>query len=278
MLVDADVAESDQSLVNRLIKRTIQPIEFMEMRLELRPVIGVAVCPEHGVNAVSLLRHAQVAADSSEAFERHLSYYKPEYDQYNARRLMMVSELKEAIRDDHLSLYFQPKLNLETNSFDGVEALVRWNHPRYGLVRPDEFIEIAEETGIIRLLTRWVATKAFEEQKRFKDQGYDLNMSINISALNLRESDLIHFLKEQQALFGFDPETIFIELTETSMMAHPLDAIEVLEQISQLGMKVSIDDFGAGYSSLAYLKALPASEIKIDKSWSLVSVVMKAIV
>ena len=266
MLVDADIAEKDIPLVNRLLKQTIQPIEFMEMRLELRPVIGVAVCPEHGVNAVTLLRHAQVAADSSEAFERHLSYYKPEYDQYNARRLMMVSELKEAIKEDHLSLYFQPKYNLSKDCVDGLEALVRWNHPRYGLVRPDEFIEIAEQTGIIRNLTRWVANKAFSEQQRFKEQGFDLNMSINISALNLRESDLLQFLKEQQAEFDFDPASIFIELTETSMMAHPLDAIEVLEQISALGMNVSIDDFGAGYSSLAYLKALPASEIKIDKS------------
>ena len=266
MLIEADIAESQAEAVNDVIRKAIKPIEFKEMRLELAPVIGVAVYPEHGEDTEILLRHAQVAADSSEAFERHLSYYRPEHDQYNARRLMMVSELKEAIRNDHLELYFQPKFSLKSRQVVGVEALVRWNHERYGLVRPDEFIGIAEQTGIIRALTRWVVTQAFAAQQRFKERGYDLNMSINLSALNLRESDLIDFLSSKIEEHLCDPERVFLELTETSMMENPLDAIEVLNHLRTLGLQVSIDDFGAGYSSLAYLKSLPATEIKIDKS------------
>ena len=266
LLLDAHQAEINQDLVRLTIKKMTQPIVFREMRIELRPVIGVAIYPEHGVNTASLIRHAQVAADMPEALEHAISFYRPEYDQYNTRRLTMVSELKHAIEQNHLELYFQPKLDLKTKEITGLEALVRWHHERYGLVCPDEFIELAEETGIIKSLTRWVVKSAFQTQNKFKMQGYNYSMSINISALNLRESDLIVYLKEQIYFAGIDPSTICLELTETSMMSNPLGSIEVLERLRRLGLYISIDDFGAGYSSLAYLKSLPASEIKIDKS------------
>jgi EAL domain-containing protein (putative c-di-GMP-specific phosphodiesterase class I) len=268
VLMNIDEAESDtnRDTMMQLLNDLSEPIEFKDMRLELQPVIGVAVCPEHGLNAAILMRHAQVAADSSDAFERSLSYYRPEYDQYNARRLMMISELKEALNSNQLELYLQPKYSLESKSVIGVEALVRWHHERYGLVRPDEFIELAEQTGIIKPLTRWVVRNALVHQAELLKQGYDLSMSINLSTVNLKEQDLIPFfnalLQETQA----DPSKIYLELTETSMMSNPLDAIEVLDQIREIGIQISIDDFGSGYSSLAYLKALPANEIKIDKS------------
>ena len=265
-LVEAEQAEQRLEQVRIVIKKLIQPVVFKEMRLELKPVIGVAIYPEHGVNTASLLRHAQVAADMPEALQHAVSIYRPEHDQYNTRRLMMVSELKTAIEQDHLELFFQPKLELATKKICGVEALVRWHHPRYGLVRPDEFIALAEETGVIKALTRWVIKSAFKGQKQFQKAGFDVSMSINVSALNLRESDLIVFLKEQLYQELVDPASICLELTETSMMTHPLQAIDVLERVRRIGLFVSIDDFGAGYSSLAYLKSLPASEIKIDKS------------
>jgi diguanylate cyclase (GGDEF)-like protein len=265
-LVDADLAEKRREQIRIVVKKLIQPIVFKEMRLELKPVIGVAIYPEHGVNTASLLRHAQVAADMPEALQYAISIYRPEYDQYNTRRLMMVSELKTAIEQNHLELFFQPKLELATRRITGVEALVRWHHARYGLIRPDEFIALAEETGVIKALTRWVIKSAFKGLKQFQKAGYDFTMSINISALNLRESDLIVFLKEQLYQEMVDPGQICLELTETSMMTHPLEAIDVLERVRRVGVFVSIDDFGAGYSSLAYLKSLPASEIKIDKS------------
>lgn len=265
-MVDADFSEIRRDQVRVVIKKLIQPIVFKEMRLELKPVIGVAIYPDHGVITDALLRHAQVAADMPEALQNAVSIYRPEYDQYNTRRLMMVSELKTAIEQNHLELYFQPKLELNSKSITGVEALVRWHHHRYGMIRPDEFIPMAEETGIIRGLTRWVIKSAFKKLKAFEKSGYDFSMSINISALNLRESDLIVFLKEQLYQQMVNPGKICLELTETSMMTHPHKSIEVLERIRRIGLTVAIDDFGAGYSSLAYLKSLPASEIKIDKS------------
>jgi len=264
--MDALESETNRDKINQLLHDLSEPIEFKDMRLELQPVIGIAVCPEHGLNAATLLRHAQVAADSSDAFERRLSYYRPEYDQYNARRLMMISELKEALNSDQLELYLQPKYDLNNKVVIGVEALVRWHHERYGLVRPDEFIELAEQTGIIKPLTRWVVRNALAQQAELLALGYDLSMSINLSTVNLKEQDLISFLEALIHQTQADPSKIYLELTETSMMSNPLDAIEVLEKIRELGIKVSIDDFGSGYSSLAYLKVLPANEIKIDKS------------
>ena len=266
ILLNADFADKHPDKVKNVISKVIQAIEFKEMRLELKPSIGVAVCPEHGLNPSTLLRHAQVAADSSEAFERNLSYYKPEYDQYNTRRLMMVSELKDAIKHNDLELYFQPKFNLKNQSVCGVEALVRWHHKRYGMIRPDEFISIAEQTGIIKALTRWVVKEAFIGINKIKEHGYDMKMSINLSAMNLGEDDLIAFLKEQLSIHQVAANDIFFELTETSMMSRPMDAIDVLNEIRDLGLQVSVDDFGAGYSSLAYLSTLPANEIKIDMS------------
>jgi EAL domain-containing protein (putative c-di-GMP-specific phosphodiesterase class I) len=195
-----------------------------------------------------------------------MSYYRPEYDQYNARRLMMISELKEALNSNQLELYLQPKYSLRRKKIIGVEALVRWHHARYGLVRPDEFIALAEQTGLIKPLTRWVIRDALVQQAKLLASGYDLSMSINVSTVNLKEQDLISYLKAIIQETCADPSKIYLEITETSMMSNPLDAIEVLDKIRKIGIKISIDDFGSGYSSLAYLKAMPANEIKIDKS------------
>lgn len=265
-MLNADVAASGVDRINEIIRAMATPIDFKEMRIELQPVIGVATCPEHGLNASTLLRHARVAADTSEARERYLSHYRPEQDQYNARRLMMISELKEAINQGDLELYFQPKLDLKAQKITGVEALVRWHHPRYGLVRPDDFIAIAEQTGVIRALTRWVLREAFAAQTKFARAELDLVMSVNLSAVNLREPDLYDFLRNALNDYSLQPDRVSLELTETSMMRDPLEAIATLSRIRSLGIGISIDDFGTGYSSLAYLQDMPADEIKIDKS------------
>lgn len=266
LLVDADKAEKSLKEVRNILRALIKPIEFKEMRLELNTVAGAAVCPDHGLNASTLMRHAQVTVDSADALENRIAYYRPEHDQYNTRRLTMISELKDSIKDSEMELFLQPKYNPIADKVVGVEALVRWHHKRYGTIRPDEFIPMAEKMGIIRQLTRWVFSEALQQQRALQEEGYDLAMSINLSAVNLREDDLIPFLKEELKAQRADPEKIYLELTETSMMEHPREAIAKLEQIRELGMKVSVDDFGAGYSSLAYLKTLPANEIKIDRA------------
>ncbi|UZE95674.1 EAL domain-containing protein [Alkalimarinus alittae] len=264
ILIDIEHSEQVRESANEIIKNLYQPIEFKGMMLELDPAIGVSTFPENGREASTLIRHANVALETAEKSDRKLDYYQPEQDRYNARRLTLMSELKQAISNNQLSLYFQPKINLSTNTVTGLEALIRWHHQRFGFVRPDEFIPIAEQTGIIKPLTRWVVKEALRVQHELLSEGYDIDISINISAKNLREEDFVSFISE--ALTNNKKPKITIELTETSMMEDPLKALQVLEDLSQTGVRLSIDDFGTGYSSLAYIKKLPANEIKIDKS------------
>lgn len=266
VLMDQRVVDKHRSKIRRMMPDLLKPIPYKDMVLELQPSIGVASYPEQGVNAATLMRHSEVAADFAENASKTMSYYRPELDQYNARRLTMISELKEAIAGDDLSLFLQPKLSLAEHKIVGVEALIRWRHKKYGMVRPDEFIPMAEQTGIIRELTRWVIDEALHLYNQVVKAGYDLQMSINLSAINLRESDLIDYLNQKLDAHQVAPENICLELTETSMMSEPKRALKTLSTLRGAGIQVSVDDFGSGYSSLSYLKELPATEIKLDKS------------
>lgn len=266
VLMDADIVDKTPQIMKKLVAHMREPIEFNGMHLELNAVAGVAISPEHGLNAATLMRHAGVAVDSSDAQDRRIALFNPEQDLYNTRRLTMITELKQAIEDDALELFLQPKYHPESDKVVGAEALLRWQHKLYGTIRPDEFIPMAEQTGIIRSLTRWVFRRALEQQQILKAKGHELSISINLSAANLRESDLISFFATELTKHDTKPETIYLELTETAMMKNPEAALKTLSQIRELGFKVSVDDFGAGYSSLAYLKTLPANEIKIDRA------------
>lgn len=266
VLIDIEHSEQVREAANAVISELYHPIEFKGMMLELDPAIGVSTFPENGRDASTLIRHANVALETAEKSDRKLDYYQPEQDRYNARRLTLMSELKQAISNNQLSLYFQPKIDLNSNSVVGLEALIRWHHHRFGFVRPDEFIPIAEQTGIIKPLTRWVVKEALRVQQELLGEGHDIDISINISAKNLREEDFVSFITEALDSNQKNAHKITIELTETSMMEDPLKALQVLEDLSQPGVRLSIDDFGTGYSSLAYIKKLPANEIKIDKS------------
>ena len=266
VLFDRDKVANNLDQLNASLKLFREPVVYKEMLLDLGVAIGIAKYPEHGLNALTLMRHAEVAADYSDNREDIVSFYCPEQDQYNARRLTMISDLKEAIESDKLALYLQPKFNLNTRKVVGVEALIRWKHEQYGMIRPDEFIPMAEQTGIIKLLTRWVIKEAMRIQKLLRDNEYDLSMAVNVSAMNLQEKDLLAFLESEFTKHQLAPEKFYFEVTETSMMENPKQALRTLSAIRKMGFKVSVDDFGAGYSSLSYLKDLPANEIKIDKS------------
>ncbi len=247
-------------------ERLFRPIDFKGMRLELSPVIGIAQFPDHGRDAPTLIRHAHVALESAEALETRIGYYRQEQDRYNSRRLTILSELKLAIAHDALTLNFQPKFSVAQGNLVGMEALLRWNHPRFGLIRPDEFIPVAEQTGVIKPLTRWVIQHCLTVLQDLFRAGHNISMAINISASNLRESDFVDFVSDAIAKSGLPAQNIILELTETAMMTDPIRSLAALEAVASTGVRISIDDFGTGYSSLAYIKKLPASEIKIDRS------------
>jgi EAL domain-containing protein (putative c-di-GMP-specific phosphodiesterase class I) len=171
------------------------------------------------------------------------------------------------VEHDNLTLYYQPKVDLATGAVHYVEALVRWEHATRGFIAPDRFIPFAEQTGYIKAITRWVAARAFAQCADWRAQGLNLAVSINVSARDLLGSELPEYFAALLQEYRLDPQLIWIEITESSVMEDPAHALAMLERLHGLGLRLSIDDFGTGYSSLAYLKRMPVDEIKIDKSF-----------
>jgi len=229
--------------------------------------LGIALFPEHGDNPELLWQHADVALRA--AREKHLSYlfYGRSLDHYDPQKLALLGGLAAAIGRNELVLHYQPKIDLATESTVGVEALVRWQHPVHGLVAPDQFVPLAERTQLINPLTTWVLASALRQGRTWHESGLTLELSVNLSARNLHNPTLGGEILDLARGFGFPLERLTTEVTETAIMADPALAKAVLTELEQAGIRLSIDDFGIGQSSLSYIKDLPVSRMKIDKSF-----------
>lgn len=246
------------------------PFEVENIALSVNATFGVAIYPEHAENAGTLMQRAEVAMYVGKHKRMPYSIYNSSQDHHSVLRLALMSELKSAIELNQLVLYYQPKLELSSNTINAVECLVRWIHPVHGFINPDDFIPLAEQTGNIRLLTRWVIGAAFSQNQKWRnEQGLDLSMSINISAVDLLDPQFLPYIEAQLEHYQLAPESIVLEVTESAVMDDPEKAIAILSQINAMGVRLSIDDFGTGYSSMAQLKRLPVHELKIDKSFVL---------
>lgn len=262
-------ASTEQAtLISQKIISVVEKILYIEGHsLSVGASIGVASFPEHGVNPLVLLQRADVAMYVAKRSNRGFAVYNSDVDQHSLRQLAISSELNSAIENNQLVLYFQPKVDLGENRLRGVEALVRWNHPKHGLLLPDEFIPMAEQSGLIRSLSIWVLHQALDECQRCIDAGYDIRMSINLSMANLSElsfaDEILEILNQHPVGAGH----LKLEVTETALMEEPKNVIKALHRLNAMGLRISIDDFGIGYSSLTYLQQLPVNELKIDKSF-----------
>jgi len=256
----------DIHVVIQKIQSALQPPLMIEgLPIAVEASIGVALYPEHGGNPDSLLQRADVAMYTAKQTGRSCVIYDSNDDQHSPRRLALMGELRHAIEQGQLCLYYQPKIDLKTRRVVGVEALVRWQHPEYGFIPPDQFIGPAERTGQIKVLTQWVLETALRQCQGWRRPG--IGISVNLSARNLQEAGLVERVAEALQRTGEAPDHLALEITESAIMADPNTAMGVLTRLSQMGVKLSIDDFGTGYSSLSYLKRLPVDEIKIDKSF-----------
>lgn len=248
-----------------LLDESDQPIEFEGMSISIGCVIGIALWPRHGDEADTVLRHAHVAVEEAAVADRRIMVYSETINRYSARRLSLMGELRNAIQQNALSLVFQPQLCLADDRIPVVEALLRWDHRLLGSIPPDEFVPLAEQSGIIRPLTQWVLEAAIRQCRDFMDAGLPVAVSVNLSARNLREADLAERILSLLEAYGVPPALLVLEVTETAVMQSPELAFRVLGQLQQAGVRSSIDDFGSGYTSLAYLRRLPVSELKIDR-------------
>lgn len=268
LLMDTGADTRRASLVAREILKVLEePFVLEGLKLDIQTSIGIAFFPDHGSNADTLMQRADVAMYAAKALKSGYTIYTPEQDQTNPHRLALIGELRRAIVDDQLFLLYQPKIDLHTGQIAGVEALVRWRHPRLGIMQPDQFIPLAERTGLIMPLTLWVLHEALRQCHKWRKAGIELNVAANISMLNLQSRALPDQVAGLIKTCEVPPSSFGLEITESTIMADPVRTMEIVKRMSEMGLQFAIDDFGTGYSSLAYLSKLPIDEIKIDKSF-----------
>ncbi|MCP3980186.1 MAG: EAL domain-containing protein [bacterium] len=244
-----------------------EPFLLRKLTLHVSTSIGIALFPEHGLDTIELIQRADVAMYQAKRKRAGIAIYDAEQDYNSVRHLSLNAELREAIAKDQLTLFYQPKISIDSGRILSVEALVRWQHPKHGMLPPDEFIGLAEHSGLIIPLTHWVLGKAIGQYLAWKAMNLDIAMAVNLSARHLQERDLPQDLKVLLESCNMPCDRLILEITESTLMDDPERSLEVLNRLSDLGVKISIDDFGTGYSSLSYLKKLPADELKIDRSF-----------
>lgn len=262
------VDSMDVTDLSAQINKELEEIfSFQGINLQMQVRIGIALYPEHTDDITKIEQMADTALHHTRTTRNLIQIYQPELDVNSVERLNLINELRLAISANQLVLYFQPKLCLSTWKITHVEALVRWIHPKLGMIPPDNFIYIAEQTGHIEALTRWVLKAALIQSCEWKKIGLNINIAINISAENLKEPDFYDFVCDSLNFYQISPTQVTLEVTESSVVEDHDSAIQLLGKFKKFGIKISIDDYGTGYSSLAQLKHLPVHELKIDKSF-----------
>ena len=260
-------ASPDDQVAREIVDSLRQPFLVEGVELHIGVSIGVAYCPEHGEDSHSLLRAADVAMYQAKKLSAGVIVYDDSFDNNSAERLALANELVQAVKRDQLILHYQPKIDINQGNPVAFEALVRWQHPRKGLLYPGDFIELVEVSKVIHPFTRAVIQIAIADKRRLKDLGYDQPVSINLSANNLIDTSCFSNLMEAIIAYDLPPSEVELELTETALMHDQENAAALLQQFSDVGVNIAIDDFGTGYSSLSYLRQLPIRALKIDRSF-----------
>jgi diguanylate cyclase (GGDEF)-like protein len=268
MLPDLVAPHTALEVAEKLSAAILQPFLLEGVLVDVGSSAGVVTTPDHGDDFDELMQHADAAMYAAKRDGLEVVAYDPIIGSSNPAKLSLLSDLRSAVeQSDQVLLYYQPQARLATGQIAGVEALVRWQHPVHGLLAPDEFIPLAERTGIIRPLTWCILRTALEQNRRWAEEGLFLRVSVNISTRSLLDSEFCARVAALLAETGVPAPRLELELTETTIMTDPDHAMTALRDLAALGIRLSIDDFGTGYSSLAYLKALPVRELKIDRTF-----------
>jgi diguanylate cyclase (GGDEF)-like protein len=259
---------SDPAEVLWRIRAVIEfEVSVSGLPLSVDSSIGYVVAPEDGTEVDELLQRADVAMYVAKEQHSGVVRYRPDQNHYDAANLSLIGELRQAIDADQLVLHYQPKANLATGEVHAVEALVRWSHPTLGLLYPDRFVPLVEQTDLIDKLTEWVVHRALHDLGALGRAAADLTVAVNVSARNLGRPGFAEMVIRELGASGIAAERLVVEITETALLADPESAAAVLRQLDALGVEVSIDDFGSGHTSLGYLSELPIHELKVDRSF-----------
>jgi len=246
------------------------PIVLGETSVEIDGSVGVAVFPDDGLDFQTLFRHADIAMYESKQRTSSFARYAPEFDHHSPERLLLLGDVRRAL--DHpdapgVNLFYQPQVRLVDGVVIGAEALLRYHHPERGVVNPAEIIETAEHSSVMRMLTERVVDIALRQLRSWNESGYDLRMAVNVSVRDLQSPEFTDFLTERIDAYGVNAAKLQLEITESALMADPRRVVVNVQRLSDLGVGISLDDFGTGFSSMQHLRRLPVTEIKIDKSF-----------
>jgi len=269
MLLPQIHGREDANLVAAKVIEVLKPSYLLGgVEVEMLASIGIAMFPDHSFDAESLLQKLDVALYTAKQISGFsVMMYAPEQDKTTPERLTLLGELRKAIEGGDLEVYYQPKVEIEQRRIVAVEALVRWNHPQRGMLPPEEFVHLAERTGLIKPLTLYVLNEAVRQCAVWQQAEFSIDVAVNISAKVLLDPELPELVVGALERSELEAKHLVIEITESSIMEDQVRALDNVTKLAELGIRISIDDFGTGYSSLAYLRRLPVDEIKIDQSF-----------
>jgi len=267
VLETADTPEKAIEIARKVRIEIQRQFKLDGIRLLVDGSIGISMYPNDGDNVSILMRHADVAMYQAKKGNLGFAVYNGDDDINSPERLALINDLPKAIEENQLILHYQPKINIRDRKVVGLEALVRWNHPEHGIIPPDQFIPIVELGDSIISLTDWVINEALSDSKEWHKQGFPFSIAVNISALNIQDQEFLEKLNLHLSKHDFEAKYLHLELTESVVMSDTVKSHSTIEGIHKQGLSISIDDYGTGYSSLAYLKNLSVNELKIDRSF-----------
>jgi diguanylate cyclase (GGDEF)-like protein len=269
LLPEVPDRQSVVPVVRRVLKVLEEPVVVGGLALQCEGSIGLAIFPEHGQTVESVMRAADVAMYMAKENRSGYEFYdaRRHEHRHDAGRLALIGELRRAMDETELVLYYQPKIDLQTGRATGVEALARWHHPERGLLSPDEFIPLAERSNLLRPMTLYLLDTALRQCNAWRTRGAEVSVAVNLSMQNLIDLRLPNDLARLLTSWRLPPGSLELEITESTIMADHRRAMTILSRLNKMGVTLTVDDFGTGYSSLAYLQSLPVSSIKIDKSF-----------
>jgi len=267
VLLETNTPHQAEEIARKILYEISKPIHIDEMDIVTHASIGCAHYPHDAETPDSLLNRAEVSMFHAKQTNINYQAYNNEIDPLNKQRLELMSSLRKAIDQGQLRAYYQPKIELATQHTTGVEVLVRWQHPEKGIINPDEFIPIAERCNLIDKLTHWVLDEALRQCHMWKQNDLDLTVAVNLSARNLLDANLASQVEALLTKWQIPAKQLKLEVTESMIMSDPETALHTLNRLNTMGVSLSVDDYGTGYSSLAYIKKLPIQEIKIDRTF-----------
>jgi diguanylate cyclase len=261
-----------RDLAARVVAALAEPVALDGLPLDVSGSMGIAVYPAHGEDFATLLRHADVAMYDAKHRGDTIAVYAPESDHNSPERLSLLADLRKALDGEasrEITMYYQPQVAIGTGEVVGVEALLRWRHPRHGMVDPEELIRVAEQSAVMRLLTRRVVDDVVEQVAKWSAAGLNLRAAVNVSVRDLHNGEIADQIAELLVRYGLPADRLQLEITEGALMADPRRVLATIARLDKIGVAIALDDFGTGYSSMQHLRRLPLAEVKVDRSFVL---------